>query len=72
MRDALLDAEVILCDETTFQVLKEKGRKPQTKSHLWSQMTGTGIPICCYTYTPGVAGRSWLTSCSEACRKALL
>ena len=35
MRDALLDAEVILCDETTFQVLKEKGRKPQTKSYLW-------------------------------------
>ncbi len=53
MRDALLDAEVILCDETTFQVLKEKGRKPQTKSYLWSQMTGTGIPIRCFTYTPG-------------------
>ena len=53
MRDALLDAAVILCDETTFQVLKEKGRKPQTKSYLWSQMTGTGIPIRCFAYTPG-------------------
>ena len=44
MRDALLDAEVIYCDETTFQVLKEQGRKPQTKSYLWAQMTGIGNP----------------------------
>ncbi len=53
MRDALLDADLIYCDETRFQVLKEKGRKPQTKSYLWSQMTGSGTPICCFTYTPG-------------------
>jgi transposase len=53
MRDALLDAELIYGDETTFQVLKEKGRKPQTKSYLWAQMTGSGIPIRCFTYTPG-------------------
>ena len=53
MRDALLDADLIYCDETTFQVLKEKGRKPQTKSYLWSQMTGSGTPICCFSYTPG-------------------
>ena len=57
MRDALLDAAVILCDETTFQVLKEKGRKPQTKSYLWSQMTGTGIPIRCFAYTPGCGAK---------------
>jgi transposase len=25
---------VIYCDETTFQVLKEQGRKPQTKSGM--------------------------------------
>jgi transposase len=53
MRDTLLDAELIYCDETTFQVLKEQGRKPQTKSYLWAQMTGSGIPIRCFTYTPG-------------------
>jgi len=53
MRDALLDAELIYCDETTFQVLKEQGRKPQTKSYLWAQMTGSGVPIRCFTYTPG-------------------
>jgi transposase len=51
MRDALLEAEIVLSDETTFQVLKEEGRRPQTKSYLWSQMTGSGIPIRCYTYT---------------------
>ncbi|MFL9989605.1 IS66 family transposase, partial [Paraburkholderia sediminicola] len=57
MRDALLDAELIHCDETTFQVLKEEGRRPQTKSYLWAQMTGSGIPIRCFTYTPGRGGK---------------
>ncbi|MEM5461067.1 IS66 family transposase [Paraburkholderia phytofirmans] len=54
MRDALLETELIYCDETTFQVLKEKkGRKPQTKSYLWAQMTGSGMPIRCFSFTPG-------------------
>ncbi|TDY16815.1 transposase [Paraburkholderia sp. BL6665CI2N2] len=53
MRDALLESDLILSDETTFQVLKEEGRKPQTKSYLWSQMTGSGTPIRCYAYTAG-------------------
>jgi transposase len=57
MRDALLDAELIHCDETTFQVLKEEGRRPQTKSYLWAQMTGSGTPIRCFTYTPGRGGK---------------
>ncbi|KVK81768.1 transposase [Burkholderia cepacia] len=53
MRDALLEAELIYCDETTFQVLKEKDRRPQTKSYLWLQMSGSGTPIHCFTYMPG-------------------
>ncbi|WP_455285995.1 IS66 family transposase [Cupriavidus necator] len=53
MRDEVLDAELIHCDETTFQVLKEKGRRPQTKSHLWAMMTGSGPAIRLFTYTPG-------------------
>ncbi|ONU52072.1 IS66 family transposase, partial [Burkholderia cenocepacia] len=53
MRDALLDADLIYCDETTLQVLKEEGRRAQTKSYLWAQMTGSGVPIRCFTYTPG-------------------
>ncbi len=53
MCDALLDAAVIYCDETILQVLKEAGRRPQTKSYLWAQMSGSGVPIRCFTYTPG-------------------
>ncbi len=49
----MLDTELIYCDETTLQVLKEEGRRPQTKSYLWAQMTGSGVPIRCFTYTPG-------------------
>lgn len=53
MRDALLEAEIIYCDETTFQVLKEENRRAQSKSYLWSQMTQAETPIRCFTYTPG-------------------
>ncbi|MBP0596232.1 IS66 family transposase [Paraburkholderia sp. LEh10] len=57
MRDALLDAELIYCDETTFQVLKEKGRRPQTTSYLWAQVTDSPVPIRPFTYTPGRGGK---------------
>lgn len=57
MRDVLLDAELIYCDETTLQVLKEKGRRPETTSYLWAQMTDSGVPIRCFTYTPGRSTR---------------
>ncbi|WP_194726753.1 IS66 family transposase [Noviherbaspirillum malthae] len=54
MRDALLESELLYCDETTFQVLKEPGRRAQTKSYLWAQMNGgAGVPIRLFTYTPG-------------------
>lgn len=53
MRDALLEADLIYGDETTFQVLKEPGRRPQTKSYVWAQMNGAGPPIRLFTYTPG-------------------
>ncbi|MGH7471940.1 MAG: IS66 family transposase [Longimicrobiales bacterium] len=57
MRDAGLDADLIYCDETTFQVLKEKDRRPQTKSQLWAMMTGSGPAIRLFTYTPGRGGQ---------------
>lgn len=57
MRDALLEAGVIHCDETTFQVLKENARRPQTKSYLWALMTDSGTPIRLFTYTPGRGGK---------------
>jgi transposase len=53
MRDVLLESDLIYGDETTFQVLKEPGRRPQTKSYIWAQMNGSGPPIRLFTYTPG-------------------
>jgi transposase len=58
LRDRLLDAPLIYGDETEIQVLKEPGRKAQTKSYMWAQMTqksgadGTGPPIRLFAYTP--------------------
>jgi transposase len=56
LRDHLLDADLILGDETVIQVLKESGRAAQSKSYLWAQMTGSGPPIRLFSYTPGRAG----------------
>lgn len=56
LRDHLLDADLVLGDETVIQVLKEPGRAAQTKSYLWAQMTGSGPPIRLFAYTPGRGG----------------
>jgi len=56
LRDHLLEADLILGDETVVQVLKESGRAAQTKSYLWAQMTGSGPPIRLFSYTPGRGG----------------
>jgi hypothetical protein len=69
LRDALLDAELIYCDETTFQFLKEEGRQPQTRSYLWGKMTDSDMPVRLFTYTP-VAAASWPISCRRAFAKA--
>jgi len=53
MRDVLLDSELIYGDETTFQVLKEPGRRPQSKSYLWAQVNGSGPPVRIFSYSPG-------------------
>lgn len=57
LRDQLLEADVILGDETVVQALKEPGRSAQTQSYLWAQMTDSGPPIRLFSYTPG-RGRS--------------
>jgi transposase len=57
LRDQLLEADLILGDETVVQVLKEPGRAPQSKSYLWAQMTGSGPPIRLFSYTPGRSGQ---------------
>lgn len=53
LRDHLLDANLVHADETTIQVLKEPGKKAQTKSYLWAQATGSGPPIRLFGYAPG-------------------
>lgn len=58
LRDEMLAAPIVYGDETELQVLKEPGRKAQTKSHLWAQATeasgkdGTGPPIRLFAYSP--------------------
>lgn len=58
LRDRLLEAPLIYGDETEIQVLKEPGRKAQTKSYMWAQMAersgadGTGRPIRLFAYAP--------------------
>ncbi|ROR29204.1 transposase [Mobilisporobacter senegalensis] len=40
LRKELLIRDIIHCDETPIQVLKEEGKKPQTKSYMWLYRTG--------------------------------
>ena len=51
----LLSAEIINADETELQVLREPGRKAQTKSYMWLYRTGkcAETPIILYEYQPG-------------------
>jgi transposase len=52
MRMKLLERDIIHCDETPIQVLKEDGKKPQTKSYMWLYRTGNDgeAPIILYDY----------------------
>ena len=47
-----------MADETPIQVLKEEGRRPQSKSYVWLVRTGDNgeLPIILYNYTPTRAG----------------
>lgn len=58
LRKKLLKREVIHCDETPVQVLKEEGKKPQTKSYMWLYRTGNDgkAPIILYDYQPSRSG----------------
>lgn len=54
----LLKRRYLMADEAPIQVLKEEGRRPQSKSYVWLVRTGDngGIPIILYNYTPTRAG----------------
>ncbi len=41
LRDSLLSGPLINADETVIQVLKEKGRPPESQSQMWVQVGGT-------------------------------
>lgn len=52
MRDQLLEAPLVFCDETAVQVLKGTGKKPTSKSYMWVQAKwgGIGQRIVLYNY----------------------
>lgn len=58
LREELLKRDIIHCDETPVQVLKEEGKKPQTKSYMWLYRSGNDgkAPIILYDYQPSRNG----------------
>lgn len=58
LRQQLTERDVIHCDETPVQVLKEAGKKPQTKSYMWLYRTGNDgkPPVILYDYQPSRNG----------------
>ena len=58
MKELLLKRDILHADETPVQVLKEPGKKPQTKSYMWLYRTGNDgdVPIILYDYRPSRAG----------------
>lgn len=56
-REELLKREIISCDESPLQVLKEDGKTPQSKSYMWLYRTSDeGAPIVLYDYQPSRNG----------------
>ncbi len=58
LRKQLLARDIVHCDETPVQVLKEEGKKPQTDSFMWLYRTGNDgkEPIILYDYQPSRNG----------------
>lgn len=56
----LLKRRFLMMDETPVQILKEEGRRAQTKSYFWVVRTGEdGLdPIILFNYTPTRAGEN--------------
>jgi len=52
LKDILMYVQVIHADETSVQVLKEEGKKPESKSYMWMFRTGcdSSNPIVLYIY----------------------
>ena len=58
LQNELLKREIIHCDETPVQVLKEEGKKPQNKSYMWLYRSGNDgkYPVILYDYQPSRNG----------------
>ena len=58
LHEYLKERDIIHADEVPCQVLKEPGRKPETKSYMWVYLTGDdGLPeIVLYDYRQGRKG----------------
>lgn len=56
----LVSRDIIHADETTVQVLKEDGKKPESKSYMWLYRTGNDgkSPIVLYDYRPSRSGEN--------------
>ncbi len=58
MQDRLLDYDIIQMDETTVQVLKEKGRQPQSQSYMWVRRGGPpDQTVILFDYAPSRGGK---------------
>ena len=57
LREDLLARDLVQCDETPFQVLKEPGKPATSLSYLWAQRGGArDAPILLYDYDPSRSG----------------
>jgi len=53
MRGEIRGYDVVQCDETPFQVLKEPGKRAESQSYLWALRGGPREhPLVVYTYDP--------------------
>ena len=58
LQDHILGYDVAFADETTIQVLKEPGKKAQTKSYMWLFLGGPkGKRAMVYQYHPSRSGK---------------
>ena len=57
LRDRLLEGDVIHCDETKVQVLKEPGKAATSLSYMWVQVSGRDEkPVVLFDYDPSRGG----------------
>jgi len=60
LHELLLKRAFVMADETTVQVLKEEGRRPESKSYMWLFRSGEDgdHPLILYKYSPTRAGET--------------